>query len=191
MNRSEGFHNLEAQFAALESATSSNRDDLGDRIKSLRYFAVDRSIENGGLPDDPSVRIRSWVLNVRFLEDEIVRRGGMPQSNQPGGEHNSRRVLWWRADQLRPATRSLLCSYQTKRLEGLNGFSWAPFDDKWEVQFELYLSFVSVRQAPRYRAGGVERRIARWAQAQRDLYRRGALDPTRILRLEGTRFWSW
>lgn len=195
MAGSEGFQSLEAYYTALASTTPSAGEDLAERDWSLRYFAVDRSIENGDVPEDPSVRIRTWISNVRLLEHEIAHRGSMPPLNQQdaGGEmaDEVRRVIWWKADQLRPATRRHHCSYQTRRLEGLTGFSWSPLDDRWDAQLELYKVFAKARHAPKYRAGGADRHSARWAQRQRDLYRRHALDLTRISRLEATGLWTW
>ena len=195
MASSEGFQSLEAYYTALASTTPSAGEDLDERDRSLRYFAVDRSIENGDVPEDPSVRIRTWISNLRFLEDEIAHRGSTPTLTQPdtggGIEDEMRRVIWWKADQLRPATRRHHCSYQIRRLEGLTGFSWSPLDDWWDAQLELYKVFAKARHAPRYRAGGADRQSARWAQKQRDLYRRHALDQMRISRLEATGLWTW
>ena len=195
MAGSEGFQSLEAYYTALASTTPSDREDLDERIKSLRYFAVDRSIKNGDVPDDPSVRIRTWISNVRLLEHEIAHRGSMPTLNQldevRGIDDEARRVIWWKVDQLRPATRRHHCNYQIRRLEGLAGFSWSPLDDRWDAQLELYKGFAKARHAPRYRAGGADRQSARWAQKQRDLYRRGALDQMRISRLEASGLWTW
>jgi hypothetical protein len=192
MFKSAGFQKLRTEYAKLADTTEAKSDD---DIKSLRYFEVERALEDGHIVAEPSRRIRDWIDKVRRLEAFVEREGRMTVENRrkdsseiTGDELTLGR---WKADQLRAARHTPLSTYQIKRMESLQGFSWAPLDDRWETQFARYAAFAIVKRAPRYRASGAEKETARWAQKQRDLYRRGALAQTRIERLEATGFWTW
>jgi hypothetical protein len=192
MPESAGFEQLRAEYTTL-AATAKVKTD--DDVRSLRYFEVDRALEEGRIPAESSPRVHDWVDKVRRLEAFISTEGRMPVENRRK-DHSEvsdeeRTLSRWKADQLRAGRRTRPSIYQIRRLEGLEGFSWAPLDDRWDRQLVLFAAFVDARTAPQYRAGGTQRQVARWAQRQRDLYRRGALTQTRIDRLEATGFWTW
>lgn len=187
-----GFEQLRAEYMQLAAMTKAKTDD---DVRSLRYFEVDRALEEDRIPAEPSPRIHHWVDKVRQLDAFITIEGRMPVENRRK-DHSEvsdeeRTLSRWKADQLRAARRTRPSTYQIRRLEGLEGFSWTPLDDRWDTQLVLFEAFADARTAPQYRAGGTQRQVARWAQRQRDLYRRGALTQTRIDRLEATGFWTW
>jgi hypothetical protein len=191
MPETAGFDKLQPEFTELAATRAKTDDD----VRSLRYFEVDQARNEGRITNEPSPWILDWIDRVRRLELFISVNGRLPVENRrrPDSEiSDEERVLSrWKADQLRAARRGPLASYQIRRLEGLDGFRWAPLDDRWDEHFDRYRAFAAARQPPRYRAGGTEQEVARWAQRQRGLYRRGALPQTRINRLEGTGFWAW
>ena len=191
MPETAGFDKLQPEFIELAATRAKTDDD----VRSLRYFEVDQARNEDRITTEPSPRILDWIDRVRRLELFISVNGRLPVENRrrPDSEiSDEERVLSrWKADQLRAARRGPLASYQIRRLEGLDGFRWAPLDDRWDEHFDRYWAFAAARQPPRYRAGGTEQEVARWAQRQRGLYRRGALPQTRIVRLEGTGFWAW
>ena len=192
MPESAGFEQLRAEYMQLATTTKGR---TADDVRSLRYFEVDRALEEGRIPAEPSPRILDWVDKVRRIDAFITVEGRMPVENrrkdQSEVSDEERSLSRWKADQLRAARRTRPSTYQIRRLEGLEGFSWVPLDDRWDRQFALFEEFADARTAPQYRAGGTQRQVARWAQRQRDLYRRGALTQTRIDRLEATGFWTW
>jgi len=192
MPKTTGFGKVQPEFTEL---AASARPKTEDEIRSLRYFEVDQARNEDRITNEPSPRICDWIDRVRRLELFISVERRLPVENRRrrGSDvSDEERILSrWKADQLRAARRSPLSTYQIRRLEGLDGFRWAPLDDRWDEHLNLYQAFAAARQPPRYRAGGTEQEVARWAQRQRDLYRRGALPQTRIDRLEGTGFWAW
>ena len=189
---SAGFDKLSAHFTKLVTSPESKTDD---DLRSLRYFDVDSAHDEDRVASDPSPRIHDWIDKVRRLEHFICAEGRLPVENRRKERSEisdeERTLAQWKGDQLRAARRTPLCNYQIQRLEGLEGFRWTPLEDRWDEQFAYYEAFATARQVPRYRAGGTERQVARWAQRQRDQYRRGALPQSRIDRLEATRFWTW
>jgi hypothetical protein len=191
MPKSAGFNILHADYVTLAASGAKSEDD----VRSLRFFEVDLARDEDRIANEPSHRVGAWIDKVRRLELFISAEGRAPVENRRKERSTvsaeERTLSQWKADQLRAAHRAPPCTYQLRRLEGLVGFRWAPLDDRWDDNFTLYEAFAEVRQAPRYRAEGVERCVARWAQRQRDLYRRGALTQKRIQRLEATRFWTW
>ena len=192
MPESTGFDKLRVDYAKVTASPATRTDD---EIRSLRYFDVDWALDEERTIVEPSPRIRYWVVKARRLEQFISLAGRMPVENRRKAafefSEEERTLGRWKSDQLRAARRGTLSTYQIRRLEGLDGFHWAPLHAQWERNFSRYKAIIAARQPPRYRAGGVEREVARWAQRQRALYRRGALPQSRIDRLEATRFWTW
>ena len=192
MPKSAGFDKLHLDYPRLTASTDTRNND---EIRSVRYFNVDWALDEDRTVTEPSPRIRHWVVQARRLEQFISDAGRMPVENRRKAAFElsveERTLARWKADQLRAARRGTLSTYQIRRLEGLDGFRWAPLDAKWDKNFSRYEAIVAARQPPRYRAGGAEREVARWAQRQRALYRRGALPQSRTEQLEATRFWTW
>lgn len=192
MPKTIGFDNVQPEFTELAASTRAKNHD---EILSLRYFEVDQARNEDRAINEPSPRIRNWIDRTRRLELFINVEGRLPVENRRrplSDVSDEERILSrWKADQLRAARRPPLSTYQIRRLEGLDGFRWAPLDVRWDEHLNLYQAFAAARQPPRYRAGGREQQVARWAQRQRGLYRRRALPQTRIDRLESTGFWTW
>jgi superfamily II DNA or RNA helicase len=79
------------------------------------------------------------------------------------------------------------------RLEGLNGWSWDPFTDRWGEGFRHLADYVAQKgdaRVPRsYMAGGFS--LGAWVKKQRNAFGRGVLDPQRRRRLEELPGWTW
>lgn len=80
-----------------------------------------------------------------------------------------------------------------RRLEELNGWVWDARADNWEEGFTRLEEFVREKGHARvpqpYKIDGYP--LGHWVSAQRAFYRREALAPQRIQRLEGVAGWVW
>jgi hypothetical protein len=103
---------------------------------------------------------------------------------------DEQRLADWIRYQRRPATRSLHCDYQRRRLETLPGFSWTPLDDQWNERFADFAAFVATHhRPPRYRSDNAEERaIAAWVTKQGRFIKLGTLPEDRVRKLNSLSF---
>jgi superfamily II DNA or RNA helicase len=101
----------------------------------------------------------------------------------------------WVSVQRKNWTKGLLSVEREKLLEAIPGWTWAAHGDAWEKGFaslEAYLKCNDGAKMPvpgEVDAYGVN--LGGWIRAQRKLYQRGTIDPTRRERLESLPGWLW
>jgi superfamily II DNA or RNA helicase len=85
-----------------------------------------------------------------------------------------------------------LSSERIKRLEGLPDWSWDPFADAWEQNFEDLWAFrAKHKRWPERGASGEEGALAAWTKNQRTAWKNGKLSHERLKRLESIAGWVW
>jgi superfamily II DNA or RNA helicase len=82
---------------------------------------------------------------------------------------------------------------RTVRLEGLPGWSWDPFAERWERTVALLEQYVAehgtARVPNKYTVDGVK--LQQWVAVQQSTHAEGTLNPERQQRLEALPGWSW
>lgn len=155
-----------------------------DQARSLQYFEAERTCSLDGR--EPRERILRWVYTVQLVDVFAQAAGRLPRENNrlPKSDIDpfEQRLADWIRYQRRPATQSLHCDYQRRRLECLHGFSWDPLGEQWDSQLAKFAQFVEeLRRVPRYRADDVdERNLAAWVTRQRHFLRLGLLPADRV-----------
>jgi superfamily II DNA or RNA helicase len=79
------------------------------------------------------------------------------------------------------------------RLEAVPDWSWSPFDEVWEKRYAQLVQYVEREGNGLVPVGYVEdgHFVGRWVAVQRVNYRKRALGPIRVQRLEALAGWSW
>ena len=102
----------------------------------------------------------------------------------------------WISRQRQSHRQKVLDKQKITLLESLPGWSWKPHVDSWDMYFQLLTEYQAkfghalVSQSrPRELFKG--RDLATWVNSQRTRYKKGALEPDRILKLEAIDGWSW
>ena len=82
---------------------------------------------------------------------------------------------------------------RVRRLEGVPGWSWDPYADRWEAGFRRLKDYVKrygdARVPSAYVIEGY--RLGAWVLTQRSLHKKGMLEADRERRLERLRGWRW
>lgn len=89
---------------------------------------------------------------------------------------------YWARYQRRRRARGIMPQWQSDLLDRLDGYSWAPRDERWLGQLEQVRTFIQATgRLPSYRsADRQERAAAAWVQKQRHLNTRGQLSEERM-----------
>ena len=188
---------LLAHYSTLDQADTSCTLTDQDR-QSLRFYRIERQ-----LVAEPQAftaardRVTVWARQLLALEAFVTRHDRMPRENNrhPRGEvpAQERTLADWVTYLRTSATRARHSDYQTRRLQCIPGFTWAPGDDRWQTQYDTYRQFLQQHhRAPRYRSQDpAERSLAGWAAKQRWRHRNGQLPQDRGQRLSQLSVWTW
>jgi hypothetical protein len=98
----------------------------------------------------------------------------------------------WIGTQRADWKRGKLSSERISRLEAFPSWSWDPFADTWDLNFEAVQAFRAKHNRwPSQSGSGEEGVLARWVRKQRTGWKKDMLSPDRIKRLEALPGWSW
>lgn len=141
--------------------------------ESVAYARADllrTAAEKSGGPR-PVGRAANWCAMGGRLLDVATSMGRVPR----GADDVDRKLLHWISYQRRSAAR--LNGFQISFLEQVPGWSWAPWDDGWDVRAQELCAFVRGHgREPRTRSSNAhERALAKWFARQRQLAARGQL----------------
>lgn len=138
-----------------------------------------------------AVHDETWNKNFKILAQYAHREG---KTSMPRGYTEKGVALQKWAARQRELYRSGHLSAKCKRLlEGIPGWQWDPFAQKWEENFNV-LSCYAEREGhalvPQSYVCG-DRSLGNWVSAQRKLFRQGKLPRDRQKRLEEIPGWTW
>lgn len=141
-------------------------------------------------------RAERWQVNLMRLDQFQQERDRLPRENRRQTspiDEVERSLLNWMRSQRRAFFLGRLTNDQVAQLVQVDGFSFAPLDDQWEMRLKEYEAFTKLRQrAPRLRSEDPhERRLAGWAAKQRYVAKRQRLPWHRVKALSELEYWSW
>lgn len=132
-----------------------------------------------------------WEEGFRHLLD-YVNEFGTP-AIRPKFMYRDYSLGTWVHKQREAKRKGHLSDERINRLTDIPGWSWDPFENKWEVAFALLEKYVSEHGTSRlpndYTVDGV--RLHQWEEVQRTTYKAGTLSEDRQRRLESLPGWSW
>lgn len=137
----------------------------------------------------------SWMFFYSLLKDYSKENGHalVPQGTaaRPYKGHDLSR---WVNKQRTRCNQGILDKDRVKKLEGVDGWTWNPFDDRWSDFYstlkDFYDEFGNYR-VPRVPDEYRGKNLAMWLTGQRAKYRKGNLEEERILLFEQLPNWSW
>jgi superfamily II DNA or RNA helicase len=102
----------------------------------------------------------------------------------------------WISRQRQSHRQKTLDEQKIKLLESLPGWTWKPHDESWDMYFRLLKDYQkefghALVSQSRSRDLFKGHDIATWVNSQRTRYKKGGLEPDRILKLETIDGWSW
>jgi superfamily II DNA or RNA helicase len=102
----------------------------------------------------------------------------------------------WISRQRQSHRQKALDKQKIKLLESLPGWSWKPHDESWDMYFRLledYQKEFGHALVPKSRSGELfnGHDLAGWVNSQRTRFKKGGLEPNRVLMLETIEGWSW
>jgi Helicase associated domain len=125
-----------------------------------------------------------WVGRYGDLVRFIEAHDRMPHEQPGGGIENRAESLLggWARYQRRRFARGNLPGWQHALLEQIKLFSFDPYADLWNVQYELLAVFQARhRKVPSYRSQDLsERALGAWVHKQRHVYKTGQLSADRV-----------
>jgi superfamily II DNA or RNA helicase len=131
-----------------------------------------------------------WERGYSSLCDFVDREG---HSQVPRGHVENGFALGHWVTKQRHALRQLPDDERHQRLAGLAGWTWEPYDDRWENAYRLLKVFGDAEghcDVPQsYSIDGV--RLGAWVGQQRLQHRQGRLSQARSERLEALPDWTW
>lgn len=130
-----------------------------------------------GRAERPRGRAANWWLRAYELRALATTLSRMPRSRDGATDG----LLAWVKNQRRSSLRDV----QRRFLEGVPGWSWAPHDERWDIQCEAVALFIEAeRRAPRRRATEPnEQSLGRWLDRAKREAANGNLAYGRLLGL--------
>lgn len=132
-----------------------------------------------------------WEEGFRHLLDYVNEFG--TTAIRPKFRYRDYSLGTWVHKQRDAKKNGRLSDERINRLTDIPGWSWDPFENKWEVAFALLEKYVSEHGTSRlpndYTVDGV--RLHQWEEVQRSTYKAGTLSEDRQRRLESLPGWSW
>ncbi|WP_149483026.1 helicase associated domain-containing protein [Mycolicibacterium sp. P1-18] len=173
-----------------------NGFDLGHWVSAQRTMHA-----RGRLDDERRCRLEAtpgWVWRARedrwqrgfdLLQDYIAVRGDavVPLS----AERDGVKLGEWVHNQRCAFKRGDLRADRERALAGLPGWSWAPFEDRWEEQFGRLEAYTKRHGRIPKPSGTGECALGAWVDAQRRNHAMGILTAGRRERLQGLPGWTW
>ena len=148
-------------------------------------------------PDHPPIptRVMQWTQQRERLEVFIGQHGVLPRNNRRDSSTKTGEELSlaeWLRTQRAGDSAGRLCSYQQKRLDAIELFSWDPVESAWEARYNAYRAFVVENgRAPSERRSDKELTLANWASKRRAAYWAGRLPAYQEEALDRLPIWTW
>ena len=164
---------------------------IRQRYATGRFKDSDRIAQLENLPGwSWTPRDDRWERGYSSLCDFVDREG---HSQVPRGHVENGFALGRWVTKQRHASRRLPNDEHHQRLAGLAGWTWEPYDDRWENAYRLLKAFGEAEghcDVPQsYSIDGI--RLGAWVGQQRLQHRQGQLSQARSERLEALPGWSW
>jgi Predicted helicase len=206
--RDEGWEKgfaLLLQFANRESHARPATNHIEDGFPLGDWVLRQRSRHGKGLRDGKQREQRleslsGWVWNsldarwdgaLAVLKRFVAREGHarVPQGVIEGGF----RLGSWVGNQRERYRAGKLDADRQRKLEELQGWTWEPYEVRWEEAFALLVRYAEREGHARIPQSHREDvlKLGTWVATQRNAYRAGKLDADRKRRLEGLPGWSW
>jgi superfamily II DNA or RNA helicase len=202
----DGYRRL-ARFLEREGHSRiphAHREDDGFR---LGYWASNQRTrrQRGQLPGEFAQRLEElpgWVWSAREAQwDEMFTRliGYVKSKGHSRVPHTYRdqdgfQLGQWVDVQRQFQKRGKLNEDRVRRLEGLPGWKWSPWESDWDVGFAKLKGFVARQgdsRVPNTYRDNDGFRLGGWVATQRTAQRRGRLPEERTRRLEALPGWVW
>ena len=126
---------------------------------------------------------------------------GLLQAFEEANEHclvpkgflfNNFKLGNWVSSQRSKYNISQLEEEKIQRLQSLKGWSWKPFEDQWNLQFQSLTDFAEINGHCTIPSRTEEfRSLAIWASHQRSQFRDGFLTDSQVSSLESIESWQW
>jgi hypothetical protein len=132
-----------------------------------------------------------WRHNFERYRDFVALHGTWPKQESKNDAEN---ILGrWLGSQRTAFRKCELSQDRIKNLEAIDGHSWDPYTEAWDVTLERYRAFLSTigRSPSEASVQSSEKQLGRWANAQRSAFRKGTLEAPRIDLLESVHGHSW
>lgn len=193
-----------AEYAAEHGHCSPTKSTVHDGQRLGAWVNLQRSLRNKGKlrPDlaDRLGALPGWVWSVNDAKWEEGYSQLVDYVEQHGTalvparlRHNGYPLGSWVPKQRELYRTGGMTPDRTERLEGLPGWSWDPFAEKWERSFALLEQYASehgtARVPNKYTVDGVK--LQQWVAVQQGAHAEGTLNPQRQQRLEALPGWSW
>ena len=195
-------------------ALRAHDDELADRLDELRH-AQGRSGLVGALPGRIVLDLPTAVVGGHFVDAFNPRIIESVSANWEWwcgvleayvtAHRNSRvpkdyktsdgaRLGDWVSNQRALYRRGALSSVRVTRLEAIEGWTWTPLGDSWELRFAALEGFGRAHRHARVpsdhvTADGVH--LGAWVMKLRGSHQRGALSAEHVTRLEAIDGWTW
>ena len=179
------------------------------RGRLAQWVGDQRSLNNSGLLDDRRVLQLeslpgwtwdplgdSWNSFYSLLLEFSIEFGHAAVPSQPQ-TYRGQRLAGWLNTQRTKYNKGLLDQKVIEKLEGVQGWTWAPKDDQFERGFQALKQFAAREGTSRVSSGHVELlnnekiNLASWTTTRRGDYKRGWLTKEQIEAFETLPGWSW
>ena len=133
----------------------------------------------------------SWEKWLELLRAFVKEHG---HSSIPRGYLNGTKDLGrWVTKQRSRYRKGVLEQERVVRLEKIPGWTWQPFETKWEESYSALEKFVSEHGHAQPNQNVVVEgiQIGVWVSRQRSQFKSGRLDVDKVLRLQSLPDWSW
>jgi superfamily II DNA or RNA helicase len=192
-----------------EFGTANPPQSFRDEYSNLGIWVNSQRVKyrNGRLSAELAIRLeslRGWTWNpldgiwessyekLLAFTDEF-KHASVPVSTD---DPELKELSGWISRQRQSHRQKTLDEQKIKLLESLPGWSWKPHDESWEMYFQLlndYQFEFGHVLVPKSRSRELFRGhdLATWVNSQRTRYKKGGLEPDRVLKLETVDGWSW
>ena len=175
------------EFVLINNNFPPIKTTLGNWTGTQRY-----SYKNNKLPTEKIASLESiegwswdpyedeWQDNLKKLKEFVLINNNFPtQRTTLGG---------WIGTQRQQMKTNKLSAEKIESLESIQGWSWDPYEDKWQENLKELQEFVLINghARPVYKSS-----LYLWTRTQKGRYKKNKLSDERILSLEKIEGWTW